>query len=406
MGCSAHLLLSLVVVVVARGAGCRGAGRVAPALRGTPPPRPRVAGSVGAGVLRLRGGAEPAGAGVADADQRGDGVMDAELSPELSAILADPVRRELAYNITIVEFHRERVRAGGTLSDEKVARYFYSHMLLRHPDLEPSDYSEEHWKEFACSFCGVSDTEENQKLLKSLNGMWAEEATRGTIASWETAREEDMVNLSEKYVNSVRRPLLHVPRDMQSLDEALPELADGGTLLVGGGDFVPAGATLPGHEKEQADGDFEEEEERTYAVEGDRHALLIRGSFVERGRGQQGAGSALVSGDESTLQGDDSGEQEAGKVIEVGEVSDIVTRVWGRWELAGGSHGQVAYLQMLLRAPDASHLTVWSRSQLLLLVTSSSAAAMLVGRACFDEPAARCVLSATLTCRGAWPLPV
>ena len=113
--------------------GCRETGRAAPALRGSPPPRPRAAASVAAGVLRLRGGGadtEPAAAGGNDADLRGDGVMDAELSPELSAMLADPVRRELAYNVTVVEFHRERVRAGGTLSDEKVARYFYSHMPL------------------------------------------------------------------------------------------------------------------------------------------------------------------------------------------------------------------------------------------------------------------------------------
>ena len=330
------------------------------------------AGDVVPAALWLRGGCGESGAGVAGKEMYQG--MDSELSPELSAMLADPEKRELAYNLTVAEFHREQDKAGGMLPDEKVARYFHSHMLLRHQHLEPSEYTEQHYIEFAHSFYGVSDTEEDRALLDSLDGMWAGERERGGIGDWKTAREEDIIGLSAKYLAAVRRPLLHVPRDMLSLDQALAELADGGTLLVGSGDFVPSVSTVPERGLEHGDGECKDQGERSYIVEADRHALLIRGSLVEQSGRDAGAspmgcdaqGEAAVSS-ERALHGDDSREEEEGReVVVVGEVDDIVTRVWGRWELACDTLGQVEYMQMLLSAPSADLLTVQLAKSLLL----------------------------------------
>jgi hypothetical protein len=286
-----------------------------------------------AAALHLRGGAEMAGSDDAD------GAADAsELSPEMAELLADPEKRELAYNLTVAEFHKQRDKGGGDLSEETMEQYFWSHMLLRHPDVQTHEYNETHYEEFLRSFFGIE--EEDEAHLEPLERLWAQEQARGSVGDIREASRADLVQMSSKYFASSRRLLLHVPRDFAHMDQALAQLADGGTLLVGPGAFVPS-ATL---EDARQEGD---EEGLCYVVESDRHALLIRGSFVERA----GAANEPARGMRREDQGFMGDENEEGELEEVGPVKDVLTKAWGRWELGLASEGHIEHFDLLLEAP-------------------------------------------------------
>jgi hypothetical protein len=287
-----------------------------------------------AAALHLRGGAEMAGSDDAD------GAADAsELSPEMAELLADPQKRELAYNLTVAEFHKQRDKCGGDLSEETMEEYFWSHMLLRHPDVQTHEYNETHYEEFLWSFFGIE--EEDEAHLEPLERLWAQEQARGAVGDIREASRADLVQMSSKYLVSSRRLLLHVPRDFAHMDQALDQLADGGTLLVGPGAFVPS-ATLEDSHRQEGD-----EEGLCYVVESHRHALLIRGSFVERAV----AACEPARGMRREDQGFMGDENEEGELEEVGPVKDVLTKAWGRWELGLASEGHIEHLDLLLEAP-------------------------------------------------------
>ena len=289
---------------------------------------------VTAAALHLRGGAEMAGSDDAD------GAADAsELSPEMAELLADPEKRELAYNLTVAEFHKQRDKGGGDLSEETMEQYFWSHMLLRHPDVQTHEYNETHYEEFLRSFFGIE--EEDEAHLEPLERLWAQEQARGAVGDIREASRADLIQMSSKYFVSSRRLLLHVPRDFAHMDQALAQLADGGTLLVGPGAFVPS-ATLEDAHRQEGD-----EEGMCYVVESHRHALLIRGSFVERA----GAANEPARGMRREDQGFMGDENEEGELEEVGPVKDVLTKAWGRWELGLASEGHIEHFDLLLEAP-------------------------------------------------------
>ena len=287
-----------------------------------------------AAALHLRGGAEMAGSDDAD------GAADAsELSPEMAELLADPQKRELAYNLTVAEFHKQRDKCGGDLSEETMEEYFWSHMLLRHPDVQTHEYNETHYEEFLWSFFGIE--EEDEAHLEPLERLWAQEQARGAVGDIREASRADLVQMSSKYLVSSRRLLLHVPRDFAHMDQALDQLADGGTLLVGPGAFVPS-ATLEDSHRQEGD-----EEGPGYVVESHRHALLIRGSFVERAV----AACEPARGMRREDQGFMGDENEEGELEEAVPVKDVLTKAWGRWELGLASEGHIEHLDLLLEAP-------------------------------------------------------
>lgn len=292
-------------------------------------------------ALRLRGGATSAGGD--NADGAADALELSRTQREMDELLADPIKRELTYNLTLAEFHKQRDKAGGDLSEEAMEQYFWSHMLLRHPNVTTSEYNEQHYEEFLRSFFGVE--EEDEAHLEPLARLWAEEQARGAVGDIQDASKADLVQMSAKYIVASRHLLLHVPRDFAHVDQALVDLADGGTLLVGPGEFMPSG-TL-----EDADRDEGDEEGLCYVVESERRALLIRGSFVERGASR----SKLSSGVEHKhadheLMGDEEKNDE-GRVQDVGPVNDVLSKAWGRWVLCLQSEGRIEHLDLLLQAP-------------------------------------------------------
>ena len=309
-------------------------------------------------MLCLRGGTPDAQDGAVGHDAED---IESEDSPELVEMLADPRKRDLAYNATVMAFHREQDRAGGQLSEDRVKHYFWSHMLLRHPEIESQDYNETHFVEFIDSFHDIDV--EDVPHEASLESMWMAEQARGRVGPLENATTRELVSMSERAFLAMRRPLLHVPRDYPSLDLALPELSDGGTLLVGRGEFSPSAVEGRDGGQREEEGE-EEEEEEGYLVESGRHGLLISGSFIEqRARAaaseERGAGKMQVE--------DDLGAE----VVEVAPVSEVVTKVWGRWEFGRETDGHIRFMHLLLQAPPASKLNTAHTRRALVSVAGS-----------------------------------
>ena len=245
-------------------------------------------------TIRLRGGASQDNilANAQQQEQRRVGKdgglqpeMESELSSDIRELLEDPQKLDLAYNLTVDQFHNERDEAGGQLSDEAMEHYFWSHMLLRHPEIQQHDYTKAHWTEFLGSFFCL-DGQANKEMLDNLEQLWTEEQARGAVPDIESATMQDLMYMSSQAMARARRPLLHVPTDYLWLDEGLRELADGGTLLLAPGDLVPSEAHPPRGlpEDEQDEDDKEErsdEEGWSYVVEVLNLLVLLTGTKVE-----------------------------------------------------------------------------------------------------------------------------
>ena len=288
-----------------------------------------------------------------------------------------------------MEFHRERDRCGDELSEERMQHYFWSHMLLRHPDVDSRFYNETHFAEFLDSFFAIDD-DGGAFDPAALEAAWSAEQSRGRVGALENASMDEMVMMSARALEESRRPLLHVPRDFTTLDLALPELDDGGTLLVARGDFVvsaaagDAGAAAddaglpagqPGYEARDEAG---LQEGSGYVVEQGRRGLLVSGSFVEHsaagggsGKGQDGEGATDGEGRE-TLDKED-----LNRVHEVGPVSQVATRVWGRWQLGDRSDGLVRYIDCLLQSPPAAAISTNHTRHALMSVVRSPTTPLL-----------------------------
>ena len=285
-----------------------------------------------------------------------------------------------------MEFHRERDRCGDELSEERMQHYFWSHMLLRHPDVDAHFYNETHYAEFLDSFFAIDD-DDGAYDPAALEAAWSAEQSRGRVGALENASMEEMVRMSARAVEESRRPLLHVPRDFTTLDLALPELEDGGTLLVARGDFVVSAAAgdagaaageagLPaGQPGYVARDEAELQEGSGYVVEQGRRGLLVSGSFVQHSAA--GGGPGKGQDDEGATDGEGREMLDEERVHEVGPVSQVGTRVWGRWQLGDRSDGLVRYIDCLLQSPPAAAISTNHTRHALMSVVRSPTTPLL-----------------------------